>query len=189
MLDLLVIWGHSSDDSISNPQVWRNRACKHAGLTQHSSNPDTYFPPVACLFITSYSFPPVNILASLIIILKEISCQLFSFSCLFRDHVPSQWENKKKQQEEPDGSIHGQPQRGMGMGYRLWELWFPLSFQKINVGTNSSAEQAPKTAISGHTRISPTAEGCLTFWTALNTSSCTCGTCILDVVCALCVSL
>lgn len=32
MLDLLVIWGHSSDDSISNPQVWRNRACKHAGL-------------------------------------------------------------------------------------------------------------------------------------------------------------
>lgn len=96
MLDLLVIWGHSSDDSISNPQVWRNRACKHAGLTQHSSNPDTYFPPVACLFITYYSFPPMNILASLIIILKEISCQLFLFSCLFQDHVPSQWENKKK---------------------------------------------------------------------------------------------
>lgn len=66
------------------------------GFTQHSSNPDTYFPPVACLFITYYSFPPLNILASLIIILKEISCQLFLFSCLFQDHVPSQWENKKK---------------------------------------------------------------------------------------------
>lgn len=28
MLDLLVIWGHSSDDSISNPQVWINIAVK-----------------------------------------------------------------------------------------------------------------------------------------------------------------
>lgn len=184
MLDLLVIWGHSSDDSISNPQVCWNSACKHAGLTQHSSNPDTYFPPIACLFITYYSFPAVNILASLIIILKEISCQLFLFFCLFKDHVPSQWEMKQNHQQEPDASTRGQPQRGMGMGYRLWELWFPLSFQKINVGKSITLlnRQPKQPSLDIHTsaqllRAVPP----LTFWTALNMSSCTCSICVLCI--------
>lgn len=106
MLDLLVIWGHSSDDSISNPQVWINRACKQTRLPpqhspdlpppQHSPNLATSFPQIAHLFISHYSFPPENILASLIIILREILSQLFSFPCLFKDNIPTQLENKTK---------------------------------------------------------------------------------------------
>lgn len=67
MLDLLVIWGHSSDDSISNPQVWMHRACKHAGLSQHSPT----LPAHQLVLLPSCEHP------SLIIVLQEISHQLF----------------------------------------------------------------------------------------------------------------
>lgn len=190
MLDLLVIWGHSSDDSISNPQVWRNRACKHAGLYPAFFKSGHLFPS-SCLPLHHLLFFPSHEHPCFLdyYFERDFVSVVFVFLSISRSCSQPVGKQKKKQQQEPDGSIHGQPQCGMGMGYRLWELWFPLSFQKINVGTNSSAEQAAKTAISGHTCISPKAEGCLTFWTALNTSSCTCGTCILYVVCALCVSL
>lgn len=112
----------------------------------------------------------------------RVSC--FCFFCLFKDHVPSQWEMKQNHQREPDASTRGQPQRGMGMGYRLWELWFPLSFQKINVGKSITLlnRQPKQPSLDIHTsaqllRAVPP----LTFWTALNMSSCTCSICVLCI--------
>lgn len=163
MLDLLVIWGHSSNDSISNPQVWINRACKQTGLPQYSPNLAISFPQIACLFISYYSFPPVNILASLIILLKEILSQLFSFSCLFKDNIPTQLENKTK------------PETGTWCCKYTWAApaWHKDGSQALRVLLISTvllenecgekpyfAKQAAKPAISRHTHMSPITEGC-----------------------------
>ena len=163
MLDLLVIWGHSSDDSISNPQVGINRACKQAGLPQPSPNLATSFPQIAGLFISYYSFPPVNMLAYLIIILKEILSWLFSFSWLFKGNIPTQLENKTK------------PATGTWCSKYTWAApaWHKDGSQVPRVLLSSTvlpenkcgekpyfAKQAAKAAISRHTPTSPIIEGC-----------------------------
>lgn len=95
MLDLLVMWGHSADDSISNPQVWTHSL--QTGRTSPAAPRCSHFFPSDFLCTHQLLFlPPLSILASMSINLKAILSQLLSFSCLFKDDIPTQLENKAK---------------------------------------------------------------------------------------------
>lgn len=171
MLDLLVIWGHSSDDSISNPQVWISRACKQTGFPQHSPNLATSFPQIAGLFNSQHSFPPVNILASLIIILKEILSQLFSFSCLFKDNIPIQLENKTK---PATGTWCCKYTRAAPAWHKdgsqvLRVLLIPTVLPENKCEEKPYfAKQAAKTVTSRHTHMNPITKGCTSSLDSLN---------------------
>lgn len=143
------------------------------GLPQHSPNLAAPLPQVASLFISYYSSPPVNIFASLIIIIwRQILCQLFSFSCLFKDNIPTQSGNKTK------------PATGTWCCKytRAAPAWHKDGSQVLRVIPVSTvlprnkwgvkpqfAEPAGEPATSRHTHVSPVAEGC-TSLDSLNSS-------------------